>query len=215
MGICSLDFSVQEAPMSEPAYKLPRNDDGQDWPVPGAWTYDDYVRLPDDGNRYEVIRGVLYVTPSPVTEHQFSSFEFSFHLSSFVRKGELGLVLAAPFDVRLPAGIANPVQPDVVFFRKGNEPRRGTGFFEGVPDLVAEVLSPGTRRRDRTLKLEAYQEAGVPEYWLLDPGRQAVWVYVLGKNGKYAELARGGVGESVESSVLPGFRVNVGALFMA
>jgi Uma2 family endonuclease len=201
--------------MSEPAYKLPRNDDGQDWPAPGEWTYGDYVRLPDDGNRYEVIRGVLYVTPSPVTEHQFSSFEFSFHLSSFVRKGELGLVLAAPFDVRLPAGIANPVQPDVVFFRKGNEPRRGTGFFEGVPDLVAEVLSPGTRRRDRTLKLEAYQEAGVPEYWLLDPGSQTVWVYVLGKNGKYAELARGGVGESVGSSVLPGFRVNVGTLFMA
>ena len=201
--------------MSEPAYKLPRNDDGQDWPAPGEWTYEDYVRLPEDGNRYEVIRGFLYVTPSPVTEHQFSSFEFSFHLSAFVRKGELGLVLAAPFDVRLPAGIANPVQPDVVFFRKGNEPRRGTGFFEGIPDLVAEVLSPGTRRRDRTLKLEAYQDAGVPEYWLLDPGSQTVWVYVLGKNGNYAELARGGVGDSVGSSVLPGFQVNVGALFMA
>jgi Uma2 family endonuclease len=201
--------------MSEPAYKLPRNDDGQDWPAQGEWTYEDYCRLPEDGNRYEVIRGFLYVTAAPHWEHQFSSFEFSFHLSLFVRERALGLVLTAPLDVKLPSGIATPVQPDVVFFRKGNEPRREVGYFEGTPDLVAEVLSPGTRRRDRTLKLEAYQDAGVPEYWLLDPGSRTVWVYVLGKNGRYAELARGGVGESVESSVLPGFRVNAGALFMA
>jgi Uma2 family endonuclease len=200
--------------MSEPAYQFPRHRDGQDWPAQGKWTYEDYARLPDDGNRYEVIRGSLYVTAAPHWEHQYSSFELAFRLSAFVREKDLGFVLTAPLDVRLPAGIASPVQPDVVFFRKGNEPRRGVGYFEGTPDLVAEILSPGTRRRDRTIKLEAYRDAGVPEYWLLDPGTRTVAVYVLGTNGKYAELARKGIGDSIGSSVLPGLRVKVAALFM-
>jgi Uma2 family endonuclease len=200
--------------MSEPAYQFPRHRDGQDWPAQGTWTYEDYARLPDDGNRYEVIRGSLYVTAAPHWEHQYSSFELAFHLSAFVREKDLGFVLMAPLDVRLPAGIASPVQPDVVFFRKGNEPTRGVGYFEGTPDLVAEILSPGTRRRDRTIKLEAYRDAGVPEYWLLDPGTRTVVVYVLGTNGKYAERARKGIGDSIGSSVLPGLRVKVAALFM-
>jgi Uma2 family endonuclease len=200
--------------MAEPAFKLVRGQRDPTWPAPGEWTYEDYCRLPEDGKRYEVIRGFLHVTPSPRAEHQFSLFELSFHLSAFVRERDLGMVLIAPFDIRLPAGLANPVQPDVVFFRKGGEPRRGSGFFAGAPDLVAEILSPGTRRRDRTVKLAAYQEAGVAEYWLLDPQARTVLVHVLGADGKYAEQARGGVGDAVESSVLPGFRVKVGALFM-
>ncbi|HEX6903554.1 MAG TPA: Uma2 family endonuclease [Thermoanaerobaculia bacterium] len=199
--------------MTEPAYKLPRETDGQRWPAQGEWTYEDYLRLPEDGNRYEVIRGVLYVSPAPATEHQYSSGEFAFRLSSFVRENGLGRVFTAPYDVRLPFRIADPVEPDVMFFRKGNEPRRGTACFEGVPDLLAEILSPGTRRRDRTVKLKAYQDAGVPEYWLIDPDARTVVVYLL-ERGKYIELVRGGVGDTVGSSVLPGFRVNVTDVFM-
>jgi Uma2 family endonuclease len=206
----------REQSMAEPAYprSLPDREDGRNWPAQGTWTYEDYLRLPDDGNRYEVIRGHLYVTPPPTTEHQFSSFEFSFQLSSFVRENDLGLVLTAPLSVKLPSGIATPLQPDVVFFRKGNTPLRGTSHYEGVPDLVAEILSPGTRRRDRTVKLEAYQGAGVPEYWLLDPDARTVVVYVLGKGKRYTELVHGGEGDGVWSSVLPGFRVRVSDLFM-
>ena len=199
--------------MTEPAYKLPRETDGQRWPAQGEWTYEDYLRLPEDGNRYEVIRGVLYVTPSPTTEHQFSSSMFTFSLTQFVRDNGLGMVFSAPYDIRLPSRIADPLEPDVMFFRKGNEPRRGTACFEGAPDLVAEVLSPGTHNRDRTVKLKAYQDAGVPEYWLLDPAARTVIVNVLEK-GKYVELVRGGAGDTVWSSVLPGFRVNVTDLFM-
>lgn len=199
--------------MTEPAYKLPRETDGQSWPAQGEWTYEDYLRLPEDGNRYEVIRGVLYVSPAPTTEHQYSSNEFAFRLSLFVRENSLGRVFTAPYDIRLPYRISDPVEPDVMFFRRGNEPRRGTACFEGVPDLVAEILSPGTRRRDQTVKLQAYQDAGVPEYWLTDPGARTVVVYVLEK-GKYVELVRGGAGDTVWSSVLPGFRVNVTDLFM-
>ena len=199
--------------MAQPAYKFPEEKDGPGWPAQGEWTYQDYLRLPEDGNRYEVIRGVLYVSPAPLPEHQYTALEFTVCLRSFVREQDLGIVYTAPLDVVLPAGIANPVQPDVMFFRKGNEPRRGT-VFEGVPDLIAEALSPGTSRRDRTIKLEAYRDAGVPEYWLLDPDARAIVVYVLEKGRGYVERVRGGMGDELGSSVLPGFRVKVADLFM-
>lgn len=199
--------------MTEPAYAFPWNEDGQDWPAQGEWTYEDYLRLPDDGQRYEVIQGSLYVTPPPIPEHQFSSFELAFQLSAFVREHGLGLVLTAPLEVRLPRGIATPVQPDVAFFRKGNEPVRGTSYYEGVPDLLAEILSPGTRRRDQTVKLRAYQDAGVPEYWLVDLQACTVVIYGL-QRGRYTELVCGGEYDVVRSSVVPGFHLKVRDLFM-
>lgn len=199
--------------MAQPAYKFPRKQEEPSWPAQGEWTYEDYLRLPEDGNRYEVIRGVLHVSPAPLPEHQYTVFEFAVCLRDFVHERDCGIVYTAPLDVVLPAGISSPVQPDVTFFRKGNEPRRGT-IFEGVPDLIAEALSPRTRRLDRTVKLEAYRDAGVPEYWLLDPDERTVVVYVLEKGKGYVELVRGGAGDEVWSSVLPGFRVNVSDLFM-
>jgi Uma2 family endonuclease len=124
----------------------------------------------------------------------------------------LGRVLWAPLDVKLPAGIASPVQPDVIFFRTENEPLWELGFFEGAPDLILEVLSPSTRSRDRKVKLLAYQDAGVPEYWMADPDARRVVVYAL-RDGKYAEHCRGGIGERVWSSLIPGFEVEVVSLF--
>ena len=199
--------------MAVPAYPLAHEEDRGDWPAPGEWTYEEYLRLPDDGNRYEVIRGVLYVTAAPRWEHQDAGSELELRFRLFVRKRRLGVVVRAPFDVRLPSGISDPVQPDLVFFRKGNTPRPGSHTFEGVPDMVVEILSPGTYHRDHTVKLPAYEEAGVPECWLVDPGARTVVVYVLAA-GRYVELVRGGVGDSVRSSVLPGFRVKVGDLFV-
>ncbi|HEX4964487.1 MAG TPA: Uma2 family endonuclease [Thermoanaerobaculia bacterium] len=76
------------------------------------------------------------------------------------------------------------------------------------------MLSPGTRSRDQRIKLEAYRDAGVPEYWMLDPDARRVVVYGL-QSGRYAELCRGGTDEEVWSSVLPGFRLKVGSLFPA
>jgi Uma2 family endonuclease len=197
--------------MTEPAYRLdlPETDA---WPRQGDWTYEDYLRLPDDGNRYEVIRGVLYVTPAPKLKHQFSVTEFSLRLGWFARENGLGRILWAPLDVKLPAGIASPVQPDVVFFRTENEPIWELGYFEGVPDLILEVLSPRTRSRDRKVKLEAYQDAGVPEYWMADPSSLTVVVHVL-QNGRYVEHCRGGVGDKVRSAILPGFELEVAGLF--
>jgi Uma2 family endonuclease len=167
--------------MSEPAYPLafPEKDDGLTWPRQGEWTYDAYCRLPDDGRRYEVIRGSLYVTPAPLFDHQFAVWQLSRQLGNFVVENDLGVILLAPFDIRLPAGIASPVQPDLAFVRKENQPHSGAGSFEGVPDLIIEVFSPGTRRLDRTVKLAAYRDAGVPEIWLADPMPRGIQVLAL------------------------------------
>jgi Uma2 family endonuclease len=205
--------------MAQPA--IPRTllegKDGARWPVQGRWTYEDYLRLPDDGNRYEVIRGHLYVTAAPIYDHQFAVLKLSRFLDEFVSADELGVVLAAPFDILLPFGIGSPVQPDVVFFRTGNEPVSGDENFKGVPDLVAEVLSPRTRRRDGTVKLQAYQDAGVPEYWLVDPRDRTVVVHAMGPDMRpdmrYTEPRRGAEGDRVRSSILPGFDLAVADLF--
>jgi Uma2 family endonuclease len=201
--------------MSEPAYPLAfPEENGSSWPVQGRWTYADYLRLPDDGQRYEVIRGHLFVTATPTFEHQFTVLRLGSLLDRFVFAGGLGVVLAAPFDIRLPDRIADPVEPDIVVFKNGNLPRQGEAYFQGVPDLVVEVLSPSTRRRDRTIKLDAFRDAGVPEYWLVDPKTRTVVVYSLSEDRRsYVELNRSGAGGEAASGVLSGLRITVAEIF--
>ncbi len=197
--------------MAEPTFpsRLPEGRGGPAWPAAGTWTYQDYCRLPDDGQRYEVIRGDLHVTPAPTVDHQRAVMRFSWKLQGFVTAHGLGEVFAVALDILLPEGIAAPVQPDVVFFRAGNEPRAGATNFRGVPDLVVEVLSPRTRRYDTTTKLAAYRDAGVPEVWFVDPQTRALVVH-----GSDGELGRGGQGDAVASRVLPGFSVAVDEIFV-
>jgi Uma2 family endonuclease len=202
--------------MTEPAYPLafPEKDDGPSWPGQGNWTYESYRRLPDDGRRYEVIRGYLYVTPAPVYDHQFAVWQLSRLLGNFVVENDLGVLLLAPFDIRLPGGIASPIQPDLAFVRTANQPRPGDGSFAGVPDLVVEVLSPGTRRFDRTVKLAAYRDAGVPEVWFADPMPRRFQVLALSPDDKeYVERGVFGPGEAIASPVLPGLRLEVDRIF--
>jgi Uma2 family endonuclease len=195
--------------MSEPAYPL----SSPDWPRQGSWTYEDYLRLPDDGQRYEVIRGHLYVAPAPSFAHQFAVSKLLRFLDTWVDENNLGVVLAAPFDVRLPARIGDPVQPDIVYIRKAVQPRSGDPNFQGAPDLVVEVASPSTRRLDRTVKLSAYRDAGVSEVWLVDPKARTVQVLVSSAEGEYRDLGLFRSGEEAFSAVLPGLRVNVDRIF--
>ncbi|MCP4654578.1 MAG: Uma2 family endonuclease [bacterium] len=200
--------------MAEPAYALPEPDAQQAcWPAQGQWTWEDYLRLPDDGQRYEIIEGVLYVSPAPTFDHQFSLSELFAELRNFVKARKLGLVLFAPFDVRLP-GVADPVEPDLLFFRTGNQPHAGDKYFAGVPDLIVEVLSPRTSRLDKHVKFGAYEKAGVPEYWLVDPKSRSITVYHLDiQRREYDELGGFGSDETVRSRLLEGFEVAVAALF--
>ncbi len=181
------------------------------WPEQGSWTWDDYLRLPDDGKRYEIIGGVLYVSPAPAIVHQFIVAALIRLLGNFAAEGK-GLVLGAPLDVLLP-GVASPVQPDVVFFLPGNLPDLGGKSFEGVPDLVVEVLSPSTGRTDRSVKLAAYEEAGVPELWLIDPETQSFVVHHQQAAGGYAEWGRFGEADRLRSAVLEGFETQLDEVF--
>ena len=201
--------------MAEPAYRdnwLPERKGGGAWPVQGQWTYEDYRRLPDDGRRYEIIQGTLFVTGAPDYDHQFVVHKLHRLLGNPVEENGWGLVLGAPFEVLLPCGIATPVQPDILFFRSGNGPESGDASFAGVPDLIVEVLSPSTRRRDEGIKLESYEEAGVPEYWLVDSRGRTVLVYTLVER-RYAELGLFGKEDAVRSVVLPDLRLKTGDLF--
>jgi Uma2 family endonuclease len=200
--------------MAKPAHlAFPWSENDRPWPSQGQWTYDDYARLPDDGRRYEVIRGDLHVTPAPRPIHQFVVSQLCRLLGNFGVETGLGLALGAPIDVLLPDGIAAPVQPDIVFFRKGNQPRWEENNFQGVPDLVIEVESPSTRTRDRTIKLEAYQDARVPEYWRVSFNPSMVTVHALDTGARYVEAGRYAAGETVRSSILPGLAIPVNALF--
>lgn len=131
------------------------------------WTYDEFARLPNDGNRYEVIGGELYVTPSPTRLHQKIVTNIGFELEGFVRAHDLGEVYVGPYDVLFEEG--DYLAPDLIFVRRdrlGILRERGA---EGPPDLVVEVLSEKTAARDRKLKRERYAHFGVAEYWIVDP----------------------------------------------
>jgi Uma2 family endonuclease len=184
------------------------------WPPQGQWTYDDFLRLPDDGRRYEIIEGVLYVTNAPSYENQFTVTELVRQLANFVIERGLGVVLAAPFEVHLPGGIAKPVQPDVLYIAAEHQPRPGDQIFEGAPDLIVEVLSPGSVRVDQIIKFGVYEQARVREYWLANPKTRSIEVYILPAGGtEYTLLGQFGSGEKLRSGVLAGLEIAVDGLF--
>ncbi len=135
----------------------------------------------------------------------------------FVKERGLGIVLTAPFEIHLP-GIAKPVQPDVFFITAESQPRPGASFFAGapdrIPDIIIEVLSPSTARGDRVVKFDAYERAGVQEYWLADPRTRFLEIYTLAsETNEYSLLGQFGPEEALRSEVLPELQIAVGALF--
>lgn len=131
------------------------------------WTADDVRALPDDGNRYECIDGALLVTPSPRYRHQQAVWELMLRLHAFVREQRLGDLLFSPADVELRPGML--VQPDAFVARIRAQATRPYEWSDIASLLLSiEVLSPSTATRDRTVKRDFYQQAGVGEYWIVD-----------------------------------------------
>lgn len=197
---------MQETPTIE---RLKNQQEARDWsPLPERWTYEDWLRLPDDGFRYEVLDGELYMTPPPTIKHQRIVTELARHLGNFSTERQLGEVLVAPCGVLLP-GQPVPVQPDVLFVATERLHLLGQEYAEGAPDLVVEVLSPGNWLYDRREKFLAYQEAGVAEYWIVDPRGGSIEVFVL-EEGAYTLMGKFSGAETASSRVLAGFEVVVG-----
>ena len=153
---------------------------------PDYHTYADYCAWPDDV-RYELIDGVAYLmAPAPTLDHQDVAGEIYFQLRQALADQPCR-VFIAPVDVRLPkadeadARIDTVVQPDVlVVCDPAKLDRRGV---RGAPDLVVEVLSPGTASHDHRLKRRAYERAGVREYWLVHPIDRMITIYRLEEDG--------------------------------
>jgi Uma2 family endonuclease len=181
------------------------------WPASGKWTYEAYLELPDDGRRYEIIEGVLYVTNAPDIDHQFTVMEIAFHIKRFVMENRLGYVLTAPFEVHLSEK-TRPVLPDVLFIAAERWPEPGVKFYEGPPDLIVEVLSPSTSRTDQVVKFSAYEQAGVREYWIAHPKTRSVQVFTL-SGPEYALLNEFAGDDMIESHLLPALKVTTSALF--
>ena len=154
----------------------------------------DLETMPDDGHRYELIDGVLIVSPSPARRHQRGVGELYFLLRSLCPT-DLE-VLVAPFDVVLADDTV--VEPDVLVFRRADGTERG---LNGPPLLAVEVLSPSTRRIDLTLKRSRYEAAGCPSYWVLDPDVPRLVAWEL-RDGAYA-LAGQADGEEPVTLRLP------------
>lgn len=164
-------------------------------------TYEDYLLLPDDGRRHEIIEGEHYVTPSPLKKHQVVAGNLHALIWHYTRRVRTGTVYVAPFDVIFSD--EDVVQPDVMFVTRDRDSITTERGIRGAPDLVIEVLSESTRKIDQTLKLKRYDRFGVREYWLVDPDAETVTIHR--RTG--ATLDRVDTDEPITSPVLPGFSV--------
>jgi Uma2 family endonuclease len=174
------------------------------------FTYEDYLCLPDNGKRYQVIEGELYMVPAPTPNHQDILLKLGILLREFVEEHKLGKVYCAPCDVILsPEDI---VQPDIFFISSERQHIITERNIQGAPDLVAEILSPTTAKLDKTLKTRLYERFGVKEYWLVDPEEKRIAVYESkgAKFGLAQEVKQEG---KVSSKVLPRFEVEVKDIF--
>ena len=141
----------------------------------GEYTVDDFYAMPDDW-RGELIDGVIYDMSSPTTVHQMICFEIGFQLRTKIENNEGDCIpFAAPLDVQLDCDDRTMVEPDVIVVCDREKLKQKNVF--GAPDLVMEVLSPSTRMRDLTLKLNKYMQAGVREYWTIDAEKERILVY--------------------------------------
>ena len=169
------------------------------------WDYSDYARLPDDGNRYEVIDGELLVTPAASPGHQHVSFRLAMELHAYVSRHSLGLMLQ---DVDLLFQTGQFLRPDILVVPESSRPgitRRG---IEMAPSLVVEILSPSTASRDRGVKAKLYARFGVEEYWIVDPDARTLEVFERdGSLYRRAALFRDA--ESMTSRLFPGLTIHL------
>lgn len=184
-----------------------------DWvpgPRQGSWTYEAYASLPEDGRQYEIVQGVLMMTPAPEPAHQGIAGEIYRYLCSQILDTQRGLVLTAPVDVVFSEDMST--QPDVLILLKEHLDRLQEKRILGAPDLVVEIASPSTAAYDRLVKHDIYEQAGVPEYWLVKPKAQTIEVFAL-ETGKYRSLGVFKGEKCLVSHIVPDINVPVRRFF--
>lgn len=184
------------------------------------YDYSDYI-LWKFKERVELLKGRLFPMAAPSIEHQIISGNLYLTLGNFLHKHECHL-FHAPIDVRLPLPshrvtkdkIDTVVQPDLCVVCDKSKLDKQTCI--GAPDLVVEILSPGNSKREMKEKFDLYEEAGVLEYWIIEPANKFVFVYILEeKTGKYVQKYTPVLteDETFESTVLEGLKVELKEVF--
>jgi Uma2 family endonuclease len=174
------------------------------------FTYEDYLQLPDDGKRYEIIDGEIYLLPTPPTVHQQVLGNLFCSLYGFVEYKNAGEVFISPLDVVFSE--TNVIQPDILFISNERSNIITEANIQGAPDLVIEVTWPATEQRDRGIKRMIYAKFGVREYWLVDPASKALEICRL-QERNLRSVARLSVNDVLNTALLPGLKIAVQEIF--
>lgn len=179
-------------------------------PPQGRWTYADWESLPDDGNRYEIIDGAVYMTTAPSSFHQWITGRLWRYIGVPAEDLNLCYAFNAPIGVIMPG--CDPVQPDFVIVLRERSGIIHDRRIWGVPDLLVEILSLGNAVYDLEVKLAAYARAGVPEYAVVDPSARTVSCYRSDDSGTYPLPRVYTETDSLNFLCLPAVSIVVGAL---
>jgi Uma2 family endonuclease len=176
-------------------------------------TYDDFVLFPDDGKRHELIDGEHYVTPSPNLAHQRILGNLHLLIGNWLEEHPIGHVFFAPLDVVFSH--FDVVEPDLLYLSNERAAQAITPLHvRGVPELVVEIASKGTRKRDETIKHRLYERTGVSEYWVVDPFADVVHVFRRERDG-FGEPRRLSCEASdvLTTTLLPGLDLPLSRIF--
>jgi len=180
-------------------------------PLQGLWSVEQYLKLTNQTSQLiEFTDGMLEVLPMPTDKHQAISLFLLLGLLAFIRPRH-GTVFYAPLRLEVRPGKFR--EPDLLLLANGADPRRKNEFWLGA-DLVVEIVSPDNPKRDTEEKRLDYAEAGIPEYWIVNPLNDTITVLVL-DGASYAEHGLFGRGERATSQLLAGFNVSVDETFDA
>lgn len=195
---------------AEPAWGI-----AQIFPHQGQWSEEEYLGLTTN-HLVEFSHGTIEVLAMPTRTHQRLVAYLYQLLSLFVTMRSLGEVFFAPYRVQLWPGKYR--EPDILFLSNERSERATEAFAQGA-DLVIEVVSPDDPRRDLEIKRREYAQAGIPEYWIVDPTTARITVLTLASDSanefRYAVHGEFGAGEQATSQLLPGFTADVDAVFAA
>jgi len=178
------------------------------------FTYRDWLQLPEDGQRYEIIEGELFVTPAPAFKHGWVASGLFSMLSDFAVRQKVGRFFFAPIGVKFST--YSVAQPDIFFISRERmevaKEQIEEQAIRTVPDLIVEITSPRTAKLDRTRKKALYARFGVKEYWIADPRRETIELFTLA--GREYQLYRTfGKGDTLRSPLLSKLRIPVSTIF--
>ena len=180
------------------------------------YTYADYLTWVEDEKRWEIFNGVPYMQSAPTWQHQAISSELMLQFGEYLRNKPCR-IFSSPFDLRIPeAGESDEettfvCQPDllVICDKAG---LKGTGYY-GTPTLIIEISSPSTVRKDKLLKFNKFEKAGVKEYWIIEPDGNIVSVFTLQDNKRYGRPDVYSDEDKISVSTLPDLIIDLNLVF--